>query len=148
MAQMSGTTQRTEPASTMGNAPLSVAAFVTHQVTMWFEQGPGATDWQQFWANTSEWSALRPGAYALLSHNAGNGFLERVFSASSDWLQRKCLVVATLYQKLMLKFNAHVLAMPGYSSSPAFPPTQPQPPAASHGTDAPEIESSDDDSAP
>jgi len=127
MHEISGATPgRTEPASTMSTRPLTVASFVTHQVTMWFEQGPSQDNWQEFWRNTQEWSALRPGAYALLSHAAANGFPERVFSTSSDWLARKRLILANFVNKLMLKYNGAVLGMSGYSPAPV--PTQPQNP--------------------
>ena len=104
---------------------------------MWFEQGPGTSNWQQFWANTMEWSALRPGAYALLSHSASNGYPERTFSTSSDWLSRKRLAIGALWKKIMLKYNGRVLTMPGYASSAAPPPMQ---------MNAESPESSDDES--
>ena len=37
-----------------------------------------------FWAKTVEFRDLAPGAMAMLSHAAGNGYPERVLSTSGD----------------------------------------------------------------
>ena len=91
--------------------PLTVAAYVTHVVTAYFEAPPSSVDWASFWADTSEYAALRPGAYAMLSHAASNCFAERVFSFALDFLSRKKLVIAEIFKKLMLKFNGQGLML-------------------------------------
>jgi hypothetical protein len=80
-------------------------------VTAYFEAPPSSMDWASFWADTSEYAALRPGAYAMLSHAASNCFAERVFSFASDFLSRKRMVIAEIFRKLMLKFNGQGLIL-------------------------------------